>query len=144
MIRKTATAFVFMALAIPSFAQAVRTLEGYLGADELREEVFGVYMEGVAGILDLPWSECIEPGGDTVYTYQGSRLDGVMRIRDDGLACFDYGERRSPLQNCFVVSRQVGGGYVFSGGSQNGGQFKTTMVVRDVKSCPYEPTDAIG
>lgn len=118
----------------PALAES---LQSVLTSDDIKEEIFGVHLEGVAGISDLPWTECIEPDGDTIYSYQGKTLTGKMRINEEyDLVCFDYeGRGQSPL-NCFSVMRDGKGGYIFSGGAGNGGQFKTTAVHRNINSCP--------
>lgn len=126
-------------LAVPAGSATAQSIQGVLTANELKKEMYGVKMEGVAGISDLPWTECIEPDGDTVYSYQGVQLVGHFSVGDDGLACFNYGEQGATSRNCFSVYREGSDGYVFSGGARNGGQFKTTSVTRNVKACPKGP-----
>lgn len=135
---RSAIFLFFAAIAVTGLASA-STIQTELTADELRKELKGVYLEGVAALTDETWSECIDPAGKTIYSYQGVQLYGQLDIRESGLACFEYGERVSEYQNCFRVVRQTNGGYIFSGGSQNGGQFKTLSVRRNIKSCPAGP-----
>lgn len=131
--------FCLALICVPMGSAVAQTIQGVLSSEELENEMYGVELSGVAGISDLPWTECIEPDGDTVYTYQGVQLVGKMKVRPGGLACFDYGQRTNATQNCFSVMRNGEDGYVFSGGARNGGQFRTESVRRDVKACPKGP-----
>ncbi len=117
-----------------------QTIESVLTSDELSSELFGVYLEGVVGISDEPWSECIEPDGDTIFEHQSETLTGKLNITEDGQACFDYSGVGFGARNCFNVFRNRSGGYVFLGADSVSGQFRTSLVIPVVTSCPYSPS----
>lgn len=126
-------------LSLPAIADVSQSIQGFLSADEITSELFGVSMAGVAGVSDDPWSECIEPDGDTVYNYAGVQRIGKMSVREDGMVCFRYDDENGVSSNCFMVSRIAGDGYVFSADVDGGSLFRTLTVTRNVSACPKGP-----
>jgi hypothetical protein len=101
-------------------AQTVR-----LTAEEARRELFGVELAGVNESLGDEWTECIEPGGRTVYRRGGDVQEGRLEIRPDGQACFNYPP--DTYQSCFAVTRE-NENYRFD-------DFITRTVRRGVREC---------
>ncbi|MEO0983749.1 MAG: hypothetical protein AAFX03_13975 [Pseudomonadota bacterium] len=107
-------------------ARPSSVLNTVLTAEEARAELFGVHLSGVVASTAVKWSECIDPDGRTVFTLDGEDRSGVLAIRDNGEACFDYGDGA----NCFRVTRAPRG-YIFWGAPR----YETTEVRRDVEAC---------
>lgn len=96
-----------------------------LTAEEARRELYGVELAGVHEVAGDEWSECIEPGGRTLYRRGGEVEEGRLEIRPDGQACFNYPP--DSRWSCFDVTRE-GENYRF-------GSFITRTVRRDVRGC---------
>lgn len=96
-----------------------------LTAEEARRELYGVELAGVNELAGDQWSECIEPGGRTVYRRGGQVQEGRLEIRPDGQACFNYPP--DTYNSCFAVTRE-GENYRFD-------SFITRTVRRDVREC---------
>jgi hypothetical protein len=112
-------------LAIVSGASIAAAQTVRLSADEARRELFGVELAGVNESAGDQWSECIEPGGRTVYRRGGESQEGRLEIRPDGQACFTYPPETHA--SCFAVTREREN-YRFD-------DFVTRTVRRDVLSC---------
>jgi hypothetical protein len=126
-------------LAFSASAHAGQSIQGFLTSEDLSAELFGIDMQGVAGIEDTPWSECIEPGGKTVYTFMGLQRTGQMSVQPEGIACFRYEDDGVVSSDCFRVSRNGPDGYVFSGATVGGSLFRTTRITRNINTCPTGP-----
>lgn len=133
---------VMVLLAPVALAQVVPPpvpLKG-LTAKELQSSLFGVHLYGTTSDFDMKWDECIEPGGDTLYTTPGGAEKGRLTISPKGLACFAYEGTGFQAPQCFVVRRNKDG---FSLVSEFGGEaFVTTKVVRGIRTCDKQ--DLIG
>ncbi len=125
----------------PMAAYAGQSIQGMLSAGDVQKELFGVHMRGVMGVSDTPWSECIEPDGDTVYRVGDKIMTGKAYTGDGGALCFSYEAQAERVENCFSVSRDVNGGYVFSSEARTGSVFRTQSVQRSIKVCPKGPDD---
>ena len=112
-------------LAIVSVASVAVAQTARLSAAEARRELFGVELAGVNETYGDEWRECIEPGGRTVYTRGGERLQGRLEIRPDGQACFKYPPETA--WSCYGVVRE-GENYRFD-------DFVTRTVRRGVRDC---------
>jgi uncharacterized membrane protein len=112
-------------LAIVSVAGIAAAQTARLSAGEARRELFGVDLAGVNETYGDEWSECIEPGGRTVYQRGEERLQGRLEIRPDGQACFNYPPEST--WSCYGVVRE-GENYRF-------GDFVTRAVRRGVRDC---------
>ena len=123
---------LFMMLASPAGAQHV-ALGRQMTAEELEQEMFGVHLFGTVGAGQI-WNECIEPDGDTLYTFGESQSRGKAWIPDDESICFNYG---GP-DHCFQAYRSRDG-YIFHGGET---VWETTNIRRDVEVCTL--SDMIG
>lgn len=77
-----------------------------LSAEGARTELFGVELAGVNDRAGDAWSECIEPGGRTVYRRFGETVQGRLAITNEGLACFAYEDTNYERRSCFVVERR--------------------------------------
>lgn len=104
-----------------------------MSAEDLKDELFGVRLEGDSSVSGAKWSECIQPDGQTVYRIEGAEMIGRLEISDKATACFSYAHDDYAQKNCFRVSRK-GDGYTFWGGME--GVFNTTSVQRGITSCP--------
>ena len=127
---------LILAFCIPGAAFA-QSIQGVLSAADVNDELLGVYLEGVSGLTNRFWSECIEPDGSSIYVIEGEELHGQMSISEEGYVCFDYEQSYSPFGNCFSVFRTNEEGYVFSSAMRGGGTFETTHIVRNVETCPF-------
>lgn len=114
-------------------AEKAPSVSSVMTAEELKTELFGVAMQGVAGPLESRWSECIDPEGDTVYRFDGMEMNGRLAITSNGLACFSYAHMDYQSPVCFKVSRTAQG-YTFWGGAE--GVFRALDIERGVESCP--------
>jgi hypothetical protein len=114
-----------LALILFVSAGAAAAQTARLTADEARAELFGVELAGVNETFGDEWSECIEPGGRTLYRRGGEVQEGRLEITSDGEACFTY--RGDPYSSCFAVLRE-GANYRFDA-------FVTRVVRRGVTSC---------
>lgn len=101
-----------------------------LSAEAMRAEMFGVQMSGIVVQTGQRWSECIEPGGRTLYELEGYRSEGVLEITDGAEACFTYPGTGT---SCFRGQRAPQG-YLFRpvGG---GATFHARSIERGVKRC---------
>lgn len=126
-----------LALSGVALADTGARMHSVVSAAELRVELYGVRLAGVAGLDQAPWEECIEPDGTSVYRFRGVEQVGFMHIHDNGVVCFDYGQGHQST-NCFRVSRR-GDGYTFYGGAGSGGVFEATQVEREIETCPRSP-----
>ncbi len=101
-----------------------------LTSEVMQAELFGIQMSGIVVGTGQTWTECIEPGGRTLYEIGGYQSEGILEITSDALACFTYPGtgascfrgQRSPLGYLF---REVGGSAVFH----------ATKIERGVKRC---------
>lgn len=123
-LSKPLAALILFVSAGVAAAQTMR-----LTAEEARVELYGVELAGVNETYGDEWSECIEPGGRTVYRRAGEVQEGRLEITDDGQACFTY--RGDPYTSCFEVQRE-GENYRFN-------DFVTRVVRRGVSSCEGAP-----
>ncbi len=108
-----------------------------LTAQEARSELLGIEIQGETANDRSRWSECIEPGGTTVYRIEGKELLGRIDFKDDGGVCFSYQYDDYTLENCFTVTR-ADRGYSFWGGQD--GVFHATKVRRGLETCPNSQT----
>lgn len=101
-----------------------------LTADVMQAELFGIQMSGIVVGTGQTWTECIEPGGRTLYEIGGTRAEGILEITPDALACFTYPGTGA---SCFRGQRSPRG-YLFRevGGSA---VFHATKVERGVQRC---------
>ncbi len=132
---------VLSVMLAPMAAYAGQSIQGMLSAGDVQKELFGIRMRGVMGVSDTPWSECIEPDGDTVYRVGKTVLTGQAYTQDGGALCFSYEAQAARVENCFSVSRDARGGYVFSSEARTGSVFRTQSVQRNIKACPKGPGD---
>lgn len=123
-MRQSVLALILFVSAGAATAQTAR-----LTADEARIELYGVELAGVNETYGDEWSECIEPGGRTIYLRGGEVQEGRLVISEDGEACFTY--RGDPYTSCFAVGRE-GENYRFN-------DFITRVVRRGVASCEGVP-----
>lgn len=123
-LSKPLLALILFASAGAAAAQTAR-----LTADEARVELYGVELSGVNETFGDDWSECIEPGGRTVYRRGGEVQEGRLVIAEDGQACFTY--KGNDYTSCFVVQRE-GENYRFN-------DFITRVVRRGVSHCAGDP-----
>lgn len=101
-----------------------------LTAEALQAEMFGIQMSGIVVQTGQRWSECVEPGGRTLYEFEGYRSEGVLQITEDAQACFTYPDTGT---SCFrgqrapkgYIFRPVGGGVIFH----------ANKIERGVKKC---------
>ena len=128
-------------VALGSGASLSQNIDTVMSADEVEKEILGVHLSGVTGLNDQPWSECIEPDGDTVFNHAGRQSVGQISIRPDGVACFNY-ENVPSGRNCYSVSKTGAEGYQFTG-VEPGANFLATEVQRGIETCPKGPP-AIG
>lgn len=112
-------------LAVVSAAGIAAAQTARLTAEEARAELFGVELAGVNESAGDEWTECIEPGGRTVYRRGGEVQEGRLEIRPDGQACFNYPP--DTYESCFAVTRE-GENYRFDA-------FITRTVRRGVREC---------
>ncbi len=103
----------------------------------MQAELYGVRISGVELGTGARWSECIEPGGRTVYEYGGRRIEGLLTITEAPEACFTYPESG---MSCFRVQRAVKG-YMFRS-TDYGITYHASKVERGVKKC--FSTDLVG
>lgn len=101
-----------------------------LTADVMKAELFGVRMAGVVVQTGERWSECVEPGGRTLYEIGDYISEGVMEVTDTGQACFTYPGTGT---SCFRGQRAPRGYMFYAIGG--GGTFHATKVERGVKKC---------
>jgi hypothetical protein len=101
-----------------------------LTAEAMKAELFGVRMSGIQVQTGEAWSECIEPGGRTLYEIGDYISEGVMEITDRGEACFTYPGSGT---SCFRGQRAPKG-YIFHGVG-GGGSFYANRIARGVKKC---------
>ena len=101
-----------------------------LTAEVMQAELFGIRMSGVVVGTGQTWTECIEPGGRTLYEIGGYQSEGVLEITPEAQACFTYPGTGA---SCFRGQRSPRG-YLFRevGGSA---LFHATKVERGVKRC---------
>ncbi len=101
-----------------------------LTVEVMKAELFGIQMSGIVVQTGQRWTECIEPGGRTLYEFGEYRAEGVLEITDDGQACFSYPDSGT---SCFRGQRAPKG-YMFRpvGG---GGTFHANKIERGVKKC---------
>ncbi len=101
-----------------------------LTAEAMKAELFGVRMSGIQVQTGEAWSECIEPGGRTLYEIGDYISEGVMEITPNGQACFTYPGSGT---SCFRGQRAPKGYMFYAVGG--GGSFYATKVERGVKKC---------
>ncbi|WP_213271141.1 hypothetical protein [Hyphomonas sp.] len=101
-----------------------------LTAEAMKAELFGVRMSGVQVQTGEAWSECIEPGGRTLYEIGDYISEGVMEITPEGQACFTYPGTGT---SCFRGQRAPKGYMFYAVGG--GGSFYATKIERGVKTC---------
>ena len=101
-----------------------------LTAEAMRAELFGIQMSGIVVQTGQRWSECIEPGGRTLYEFEGYRSEGLLEVTDKAEACFTYPGSGT---SCFRGQRAPKG-YMFRpvGG---GAAFHANKIERGVKKC---------
>lgn len=116
-------------LALVSAAGVAAAQTARLTAEEARRELYGVELAGVNEAFGDEWSECIEPGGRTVYRRGDEVQEGRLEIRPDGQACFNYPP--DTYWSCFDVTRE-GENYRFD-------DFVTRTVRRGVRECGGGP-----
>jgi hypothetical protein len=90
------------------------------------------------GVLDgegVPWRECIEPGGKTVYWFRGAVDRGRLTIRGDGALCFSYESRNFEDAACFFAEPIAGGNFRFTEDFPTDPSVFVTQSVRRVKAC---------
>jgi hypothetical protein len=122
------SSLILLALAAAAGAHAEPGNEPLTGA-QMTAELYGVRLTGVELATGNRWSECIEPGGRTVYEIYDYRSEGLLDITEVPAACFIYDTGPS----CFRVQRAAKG-YLFRS-LDGGGTFHATKVERGIKSC---------
>jgi len=78
-----------------------------LSAAELRAALLGHELSGVTEVSGLPWLECIDRNGDTVYRIgtEAAKI-GRLQVTEDGQACFAYAESGFTDQSCWTMRRR--------------------------------------
>lgn len=99
-------------------------------AEVMRAELFGIRMSGVVVGYGIAWSECIEPGGRTLYEIEDQVSEGVLEITEDAQACFTYPASGT---SCFRGQRSPRG-YMFRS-VDDGTLFHATKIERGVRRC---------
>ncbi|MEQ9506146.1 MAG: hypothetical protein RLO80_07720 [Hyphomonas sp.] len=99
-------------------------------AQAMKSELFGIRVSGVELESGDRWSECIEPGGRTLYEIGDFQSEGHLEISAKQEACFTYPSGTS----CFRVQR-AGEGYMLSGSGHDGGFYLASTVERGIRSC---------
>jgi hypothetical protein len=108
-----------------------------LSAEVMRAELFGIRMSGIVVGYGVRWSECIEPGGRTLYEIEDHVSEGILEITPDAQACFTYPASGT---SCFRGQRSPRG-YLFRG-VKDGTLFHATKVERGVTRCTT--SDLVG
>lgn len=101
-----------------------------LTSEVMQAELFGIQMSGIVVQTGQPWTECIEPGGRTLYEIGEVRVEGVLEILPNAIACFTYEETGT---SCFRGQRAPRG-YLFRS-VDDGTLFHANKVQRGVKRC---------
>ena len=118
-----------------------------LTTEDLEKELFGTHLFGHLMGSDIPFDECIEPDGETVYRFApdstviGYSSPGMMVVTPLAQACFSYPPDDDPNPSCFRVFRYQDG-YVFDSVGASS-RFIVTRIVRGVDICP-EPGSFIS
>lgn len=142
-VAQSLCASVLIGMAMPCAAQPMQMLT----TNELKDEFLGTHLFGHLMGSDIPFDECIEPDGETVYRFapgsavMGYSNAGKMTITLLAQACFSYPPEEDPKPSCFRVFR-YGDGYVF-GAVFSTTRFVITKVVRSVEICP-DPGELIS
>ena len=116
-----------------ALAESSQSVAAVMSSEEIRNELYGVTMQGVAATTNSRWSECINPEGETIYRLDGMQMHGRLTVTTQVLACFAYEHMDYQSPVCFKVSRTAAG-YTFWGGPE--GVYKALEVEHDVQSCP--------
>lgn len=122
---------LFLALAaVPGASADTTSPNALLTQKAMQAELFGIRMSGIELSTGARWSECVEPGGRTLYEIAGTKREGVLAITDTPEACFTY-----PVSgtSCFRVQRAPKG-YMFRS-SEYGGAYHASKIERGVKTC---------
>jgi hypothetical protein len=108
-----------------------------LSADAARRTFFGVDMSGVmkGEGRDVPWRECVEASGETVYWFAGEVDRGRLRVREDGGLCFSYKSSGYADEACFAAYPEGRGQYRFVG-VDGGSVFITRQMRKIARACP--------
>jgi len=108
-----------------------------LDASSARRTFFGVEMSGVmlGETKEVPWRECVDPQGRTVYTFAGAVDQGKLRVREDGALCFSYKSSGFADEGCFAAYREAKGQFRFVG-LDGESVFVTRRIRPGVKACP--------
>lgn len=125
--------WVLAAMAAATIAGAAYAAK--LDAAAARKQFFGVDMRGVLDGEGVPWRECIEPGGKTVYWFRGAVDRGRLTIRGDGALCFSYESRNFEDAACFFAEPIAGGNFRFTEDFPTDPSVFVTQSVRRVKAC---------
>lgn len=112
-MRSAVLLILMLCVLAPAVGQGVEATGRKVPAEEIRQELMGYVLTGVTESDNTPWRECIERGGNTVYTFRGTSRAGVMWVTEEALACFTYGG----LASCFDVF-ETEGVYRFYGGGE--------------------------
>ena len=135
----TLAAISASALALAQTAPPPIRMTG-MSAAEVKAALFGIHLYGTTADFGMTWDECIEPGGNTLYTTPGGTMQGRLTISSRGLACFAYEDDGFKTPECFVVRRNKDS--LVLTGEFGGEAFVTTKVVRGIRTC--EKQDLIG
>lgn len=127
--------FVFTAVTALTFGLASAgpgtakpTADGLLTSDEIRAEFPGTRMHGVL-LGGGSFSECVEPGGRSIFSYEGVVNEGHMTVGENGQVCFAYTNGTS----CYRIQRSPKGYLVRS--IDGSAVFHATRIERGIRSC---------
>ena len=101
---------------------------GLLTAEEIAAEFPGTRMEGKSSRGE-EFSECIEPGGKSVFKHPRGVSTGMMKVEESGNACFTYQSGTW----CYRVQRAPSGYIIRS--IDNDMVYFVRSVEREVKTC---------
>lgn len=132
-----AAAIAIAALALMAGAAAAQT-QHYLSEQETRAALLGADMSGTHEAGDVPWRECIDPGGATVYWMYGRRDIGRLSVRPDGQACYSYQSSNYAREACWRLERRGDQLRFTQPGDAQG--FITVAIRRGVRSCSGDET----
>lgn len=130
MLRVLMSFLVAGLLGAGAFAQSGAVGNEPLTAEVMKAELFGVRMSGIVVQTGQGWSECVEPGGRTLYEIGDYISEGVMEVTGDGQACFTYPNSGT---SCFRGQRAPKGYMFYAVGG--GGTFHARQIERGVKKC---------
>lgn len=123
-------ASLFVACLVAVGASAGPSGNEPLSSEVMQAELFGIQMSGIVVQTGQSWTECIEPGGRTLYEIGDVRIEGLLEILPNAIACFTYEETGT---SCFRGQRAPRG-YLFRS-VDDGTLFHANKIQRGVKRC---------